>query len=247
MHDPEGSRLAPEARHGDASGQDRMGTHGCGVAEAVMFPLDRHHDHRRASRRGLLLHCAGTWRSRLRGDGPAMFGPVISQVWVPERAGISSRPWRPEAPADRTPPPLRWTFPAIDLWPSAPGWSPTLSEFAPVTNARPDPPEMETFLDPQGRLITRPAIRHSSLRMIRWLRPVYASECSAGTAGRSVVLDLLIDSSGQPVEVKVVQSSGQSELDDAGLGAAREWRFAPPLWQSRPVQTRGRIELRFNC
>lgn len=167
----------------------------------------------------------------LGADGPAMFGPVISRVWVPERAGISSRPWRPEPPADRTPPPARWTFPAIDLWPSAPGWTPTLSEFAPVTNARPDPQ----------------AMRHSSLRMIRWLRPVYASECSAGTAGRSVVLDLLIDSSGQPVEVKVVRSSGQSELDDAGLGAAREWRFAPPLWQSRPVQTRGRIELRFNC
>jgi len=167
----------------------------------------------------------------LGADGPAMFGPVISPVWVPEKAGISSRPWRPETPLDQTPPPVRWTFPAIDLWPSAPGWSPTLSEFAPVTNARPDPP----------------AMRHSSLRMIRWLRPVYASECSPGTEERSMVLDLLISAAGQPVEVKVVQSSGRSELDDAALGAARQWRFAPPLWQSRPVETRSRIELRFNC
>jgi hypothetical protein len=110
----------------------------------------------------------------LGADGPAMFGPVISRVWVPERAGISSRPWRAETPPDRTPPPVRWTFPAIDLWPSAPGWSPTLSEFAPVTNARPDPP----------------AMRHSSLRMIRWLRPVYASKCSPDTEERSVVLEL---------------------------------------------------------
>ena len=60
-------------------------------------------------------------------------------------------------------------------------------------------------------------------QMIRWLRPEYSTGCaSPGTEG-SVVLDLLIDPSGQPVEITVAQSSGSSEL---GIVRARQGSLA---------------------
>jgi TonB family protein len=179
-------------------------------------------------------------------SGPPMFGPIVSKVWVPRRATISSKRWEPGAEDQLTPPARHWRFPPIDLWPSAPGWSATLSEFTPVTDARPDPPDTQTPLQ-DGRPATKPARRRSNLRMVRWLRPEYSIECALPGVKGSVVLDLLIGPGGQPIEINVAQSSGSPELDKAALHAANLWSFAPPLWKSRPVEVWGRVELRFNC
>jgi hypothetical protein len=65
-------------------------------------------------------------------NGPPMFAPVVSKVRVPRKVTISSKPWKPSARDQLTPPPRHWKFPPIDLWPSAPGWSATWSEFTPV-------------------------------------------------------------------------------------------------------------------
>jgi periplasmic protein TonB len=191
-----------------------------------------------------IAHTRASWSSRV--DGPPMFAPAISRVWVPERPGITSRPWKPDAQEDLTAPSRNWKFPPIDLWPSAPGWSATVSEFTPVTEARPDPPDTQPPRQP-GQPAPTLAPRRSSLRMVRWLRPVYSSECTLPGVARSVVLDLLIDPHGQPIKVTVDQSSGSPELDNAALHAANLWRFAPPLWKSQPIEVWGQVELRFNC
>lgn len=180
-------------------------------------------------------------------DGPPMFRPVVSNVWVPERMGISSRPWRPEALADAIPPPLHWTFPPIDLWPTAEALPAVLSEFTPVTDAEPVPPETRTFIDQAGHRVTIPYKRHSTLRMVRWLRPMYSSRCAAPDVQRLAVLEVQIDPTGEPARITLVQSSGSPDLDAAALHAANRWRFAPPVWKQHSVQVLGRIELRFNC
>jgi TonB family protein len=179
-------------------------------------------------------------------NAPPMFGPVVSKVWVPPRAAISSKRWEPGAEDQLTPPPRHWKFPPIDLWPSAPGRPATLSEFTPVTDAHPDPPDTQAPLRGE-RPAAKPAPRRANLQMVRWLRPEYSTDCASPATEGSTVLDLLINATGQPVEITVARSSGSTELDGAASRAASLWRFAPPLWKSRPVEVWGRIELRFHC
>jgi TonB family protein len=182
-------------------------------------------------------------------DGPLAFWPAVSQVWIRERGGISSRPWRPQSPKeDATLPPRRWKFPPIDLWPSPPGRAMTRSEFTPVTQALPDPPDAQAVPAPGSPPPAKSVARHSSLRMVQWIRPDYsADECASLGAERSVVLDLLIDPNGQAVKIAPAETSGSPELDEAALSAARVWRFSPPVWKSKPVEVWGQIELRFHC
>ncbi len=167
--------------------------------------------------------------------GTPMFGPVVSQVWrAPRGSALAARPPAPSAADTSSPPSRHWTFPAIDVWPSAAGWSPTLTEFTPVTDAQADAPDV------------RAAPRRQHLRMVRWLRPAYPADLAQAGVEGSVLLDISIDARGQPVATTVDQSSGSAELDRAAVRAASLWRFAPPLWKSRPVAVTCRIEVRFH-
>ena len=168
-------------------------------------------------------------------DERPMFGPVISRIWQPPRGSVlAARAPAPRVEDTSTSPPRDWVFPPIDVWPSPAGWSPAMSEFTPVTEAGADPPETGV-----GR-------RRQTLRMVRWLRPAYPAELAAAAVEGAVLLDLRIDPSGVPVETKVTQSSGSMRLDQAAVRAASLWRFAPPLWKSRPVAVKCRIEVRFH-
>ncbi len=177
-------------------------------------------------------------------SAPPMFGPVVSQVWrASKQVPLSSRPWEPSTPENElTPPSRRWRFPRIDLWPSAAGYSATLSEFTPVTEAQADPPEVPAA----GSAEKTPQRRRSALRMVRWLRPEYPMEWASMGIEGSVLLELRIDPSGQPLEIRVARSSGAPQLDDSVLRAARLWRFAPPVYKTHPVGVETLVEVRFN-
>jgi TonB family protein len=178
--------------------------------------------------------------------GPSMFGPVISEA--PRRgAPLTSRALdlEPGVEDQSTPPPRHWRFPPIDIWPSAPGWSSILTDTPPVTDAQADPPDTQTPTR-NGQPNQKPPPRPPKLRMVRWFRPEYRNEWALAGMDGSVVLDLLINPSGQPVQTTVAQHSGSPELDEAALRAANLWRFAPPTWKSRPIEVWGRVELRFN-
>jgi TonB family protein len=82
--------------------------------------------------------------------------------------------------------------------------------------------------------------------MVRWFRPEYRIEQALAGMEGSVVLDLVIDPSGQPIQRTVAQSSGSAELDEATLRAAEIWRFAPPSRKSGALDVWGRVEVRFN-
>jgi TonB family protein len=180
-----------------------------------------------------------TRASRSRTDGPPLFSAVVSELGE-RRAGLSSKPYA-VLEDQTTDPPRHWRFRPIDVWPNPPGWSSTLSEFTPVTDAQPDA-TVHQIQGPSGK----PSGRRPALRMVCWLRPDYPAEWArTGQEGR-VLLDLRIAPGGQASEVSVTQSSGSRTLDESAARAARHWRFAPPLWNARPVEVWAQVEIRYH-
>src|ERR1700678_3457257 len=93
-------------------------------------------------------------------DGVPMFSAIVSQLGEVRLRGLISKPGAQVTDDQSSAPARHWTFAPIDIWPSPPDWIATLSEFTPVTEARPD------------NQASRKA-RQSTLRMVRWIRPEY--------------------------------------------------------------------------
>jgi TonB family protein len=173
-------------------------------------------------------------------DGPPMFSAVVSELGE-RRAGTSSKPFTHME--DQTmDPPRHWTFRPIDIWPNPAGWSATVSKFTPVTDAKPDQPGEQQNDMPTDK----PAARLPVLSMIRWLRPDYPMDWALAGKEGTVQLDLRIDSNGQPSTIMLTGNSGSPELDESTVRAAQVWRFAPPLWNGRPVEVWAHIEVRYH-
>lgn len=68
----------------------------------------------------------------------------------------------------------------------------------------------------------------------------------AGTEG-TVLLEVLVDVDGHPLQVDVVGSSGDRELDRAAQRQVLEhWVFQPAVRDGRPVQAIGRVPISFS-
>lgn len=78
--------------------------------------------------------------------------------------------------------------------------------------------------DVTGQQAVPPMPRVTLLHRVDPLYPAGAER--AGEQG-TVLLQVLIDASGQVLNVNVIQSSGFSELDAAALKAVKQWHFAP--------------------
>jgi TonB family protein len=65
--------------------------------------------------------------------------------------------------------------------------------------------------------------------------------------GHEGVVILLVDinATGEVTDVKVIQSSGYSLLDQSALDAVRQWRFAAATRNKKPVFARVKIPVRF--
>lgn len=63
----------------------------------------------------------------------------------------------------------------------------------------------------------------------------------------TVLLQVLVDTDGQPMDVMVAKSSGHRELDEAArLQVLRQWRFAPAMRDGQPVQAQGMVPIVFS-
>lgn len=60
-----------------------------------------------------------------------------------------------------------------------------------------------------------------------------------------VILDLVISPDGKVLSIQVVQTTGHASFADAAAATARNWRFAPPRYQGKPVKARYRRSIGF--
>ncbi|HMH69385.1 MAG TPA: energy transducer TonB [Pinirhizobacter sp.] len=77
--------------------------------------------------------------------------------------------------------------------------------------------------------------------------PAYPSTARRMHMQGTVVLRVLVDVDGKPLQVVVESSSGHAELDRAAQNQVlSKWRFQPATAQGRPTQAWARIPVTFN-
>lgn len=92
---------------------------------------------------------------------------------------------------------------------------------------------------------SRPAVSRDARPLAGNAEPKYpASMLRAGVGGTVVVL-AEIDAAGNPVNVRVVERSGERDLDRAALTAVRQWRFEPAMRNGKAVATSVKVPVDF--
>ena len=77
--------------------------------------------------------------------------------------------------------------------------------------------------------------------------PAYPPDALRAGATGTVILEVLVDVDGKPLQVTIVESSGNRSLDRAAkLQVERRWRFRPATQNGQAVQALGRIPVTFN-
>lgn len=92
-----------------------------------------------------------------------------------------------------------------------------------------------------------PAAQPMQLAYLSAPAPTYPrAALQRGLAG-TVLLQVLVDVDGRPLEVTVARSSGYRELDDAArTQVLKRWRFQPALQGGQPVQALGLVPVEFS-
>jgi TonB family protein len=97
-------------------------------------------------------------------------------------------------------------------------------------------------IGPAGSGAVDPGIRPPVL--IHKYEPEYSEEARKAKYSGSVVLAVVIDSSGQVTNVKVIKSLGLG-LDEKAMEAVRRWRFRPGTKDGQPMVVQTQVEVDF--
>lgn len=150
--------------------------------------------------------------------------PVPSELVPPEArldAAPQSEPLAPDAPlspeAPKAQEAIRLPAPAIPEAPSSVASAPAENVDS-VKESQRDTAQVE--VPPQPRAA---------------FRPVYPRGCRQRREEGVVTLSIAVTAEGKVEHVKVVQSSGFPELDQAALAAAKRAGFSPAVREGRPV------------
>jgi periplasmic protein TonB len=76
--------------------------------------------------------------------------------------------------------------------------------------------------------------------------PEYPFEARRKGWEGTVLLEVAVDRSGHPLDIKVIQSSGYTILDKTALKAVKEWKFLPAKLGEMPVESMVKVPIRFD-
>lgn len=119
---------------------------------------------------------------------------------------------------------------------------PMASDLAAEPVREPPPPNIG-----EPALSSRSPATGSRLSYAHAPAPPYPRGMLANGIGGTVVLEVLVDVDGRPLEVDIARSSGYRDLDRAARRQVlRYWRFEPALRNGEPVQARGLVPIEFS-
>jgi protein TonB len=115
----------------------------------------------------------------------------------------------------------------------------------PTTPMSTDPIQPLT-IDKGDKVDITPPTAEASLTPIDAPAPVYPRDALRDEITGTVELELLVGVDGSVVEVRVIHSSGNRQLDNAAREQVlRKWRFQPATRDGIPVQAWGRVPVVF--
>ncbi len=133
----------------------------------------------------------------------------------------------PLAPAPAPPPP------APKPEPPAPAPAPPPPTPKPAPPPAPNPaPAPKTPVYTEAEPISSP-------------QPTIPDDLRGEALDKTFVAEFTVEPDGKPSAVKVVQSTGNDELDRLALDTARQWRFKPATKDGEPVQSIVRLHIEF--
>ncbi len=74
--------------------------------------------------------------------------------------------------------------------------------------------------------------------------PQYSEEARKAKWQGSVLLSLVVDETGKPIDIKVVRPLGLG-LDEMAIQAVSQWKFKPGMRDGKPVKVQAQIEVTF--
>jgi protein TonB len=129
--------------------------------------------------------------------------------------------------------------PQFDVTMGPPGGSPAgVGDFIGVT-----PPTLLPPPDPPRPTTVRVAQLPEPPRKILDVRPVYPDIARNARVEGTVILESVLDASGNVTQLRVIRSVPL--LDQAALDAVRQWKYTPTLYGGRPVSVLMTITIRF--
>ena len=175
-----------------------------------------------------------------------------SAAAAPSLASAASDPVPETKPVEETLPPELEAPKDLPPDPDAP----TLPE--PEEERKPlETPESKKIEEPKAEEPPRPASVATAaaaprqarvdapVRPKKAIRPDYPKGARQRGEQGNVVLEILVNEAGRVEGVKVVTSSGFSELDEAAIRAARAARFTPAKRGRTPISSTARLTLEF--
>ena len=89
------------------------------------------------------------------------------------------------------------------------------------------------------------AVESAELAVTSRTQPNYPAQSKRLGEEGMVILRVLVDEKGRPLQVNVMKSSGFPRLDESAAKAIRRWVFAPAKRAGQPVRSWSRVQVRF--
>src|SRR6266536_492050 len=102
---------------------------------------------------------------------------------------------------------------------------------------KPGEPSAEHIYGPKDKGVKPPKVKS-------FYDPEYPKTPLGNRKVGTIVLQLIVGSTGIPLEIKVLRSL-RAELDDAAIEAVRKWKFAPATKDGEPVASQIQLEVSF--